>query len=148
MRGLFNSCVFCDMCLVYTDRAVYVIGGTTHTPTTFNDMWKFDLSSRTWCRCVTGGKYPTPKALASIVQYKDNFVLFGGWAHPPPYPLMQPWRIFDELHIYNVPTNKWSQIVSTQSPHPCAGHSASVHGDVMIVFGGRTFNQEEQSYPM
>ena len=42
-------------------------------------MWKFDLTSRTWSRILASGKYPTPKALATFVQYKDKFVLFGGW---------------------------------------------------------------------
>jgi len=111
-------------------------------------MWRFDLNSRTWSRCLASGQYPSPKALASFVRYKDNLVLFGGWSHPAPYPLMQPWRIFDELHIYNFSTNRWSQIVTAYSPHPSAGHSASIHKDKMIVFGGRTFDQKEQSYPI
>ncbi|CAL8111450.1 unnamed protein product [Orchesella dallaii] len=145
-----GSCIserFGHMCGYY-DKAIYVVGGTTNTPTTFNDMWKFDLSNRLWSRCLASGQYPTPKALASIVQYKDNLVLFGGWAHPPPYPLMQPWRIFDELHIYNFGTNKWTCIVTNNSPHPSAGHSASVHDDKMVVFGGRTFDKQEQSFPI
>jgi hypothetical protein len=71
------------------DKNVYVFGGTTYTPTTFNDMWRFDLNEHRWCRCLARGQYPTPKALSSSVIYKDCLVLFGGWAHPPPYPIMQ-----------------------------------------------------------
>jgi len=126
----------------------YLTAGTTHTPTTFNDLWKFDLNTHEWSRCMAGGQYPAPKALASMVQYKDNLVYFGGWAHPPPYPIMQPWRIFDELHMYNVTTNRWTHVVTTSTPFPCAGHSASVHGDQMVVFGGRTFNKTEEAYPL
>jgi len=35
------------------------------------------------------GTYPTPKACASLVAYKDTLILFGGWSHPTPYPLHQ-----------------------------------------------------------
>lgn len=39
--------------------------------------------------CNFLGTYPSPKACASLVAYKDNLVLFGGWSHPTPYPLHQ-----------------------------------------------------------
>jgi F-box protein 42 len=62
---------------------------------------------------------------------------------------MQPWRIFDELHIYNFTSNRWALVIgSINSPFPTAGHSASIVGDSMVVFGGRIFNQTEQSYPL
>nr|CAH7736644.1 unnamed protein product [Callosobruchus chinensis] len=63
-------------------------------------------------------------------------VLFGGWAYPPSYPLYQSWHLFDELHVYDVPENRWLSMVSAYGPPPTAGHSASVVGDWMIVVGG------------
>ena len=77
--------------------------------------------------------------------FKMFFIFY---SHPPPNPPFQPMRIFDELHMYDIPTKKWSQVITSRSPHPSAGHSASVHGDLMIIFGGRNFNQKEPSYPM
>ncbi|XP_014344012.1 F-box only protein 42 isoform X2 [Latimeria chalumnae] len=80
--------------------------------------------------------YPSPKAGATLVVYKDLLVLFGGWTRPSPYPLHQPERFFDEIHTYSPSKNWWNCIVTTHGPPPMAGHSSSVIGDKMIVFGG------------
>jgi F-box protein 42 len=89
----YKSCILClgDQMILncLLDKCLYIVGGTTHTPTTFNDMWRFELGSQRWFRCLPGGQYPTPKALASGIVYKNNFVVYGGWSHPSPYPLMQ-----------------------------------------------------------
>lgn len=68
---------------------MYVFGGCTSTCTTFNDLWKLDLSSRKWDRLLSMGSYPSPKACATLVYYKNSLVLFGGWTHPSPLPLHQ-----------------------------------------------------------
>jgi len=116
---------------------MYVFGGCTCTSTTFNDLWKLDLGTREWSRILTMGSYPSPKACATMVNYKQSLILFGGWTHPSPYPLHQAWRTFNELHIYDVPTNRWRYISSpTLSPPAMAGHACTVHGDKMVVFGG------------
>lgn len=122
----------------YYDKSLYLFGGCTATNTTLNDLWRFDLATREWIRPLAMGTYPYPKACASLVVYKDNLVLFGGWSHPTPFPLHQAARFFSELHIYKPSTNRWSHIttLSHQSPQPIAGHSASVIGDYMVIFGG------------
>ncbi|XP_010155431.1 PREDICTED: F-box only protein 42-like, partial [Eurypyga helias] len=85
---------------------------------------------------VFGGSYPSPKAGATLVVYKDLLVLFGGWTRPSPYPLHQPERFFDEIHTYSPSKNWWNCIVTTHGPPPMAGHSSCVIEDKMIVFGG------------
>ncbi|XP_060056854.1 F-box only protein 42 isoform X2 [Erinaceus europaeus] len=80
--------------------------------------------------------YPSPKAGATLVAYKDLLVLFGGWTRPSPYPLHQPERFFDEIHTYSPSKNWWNCIVTTHGPPPMAGHSSCVVDDKMIVFGG------------
>lgn len=68
---------------------MYVFGGCTATWTTFNDLWQLDLGTRTWVRPITMGSYPSPKACATMLYYKNSLILFGGWSHPSPYPLHQ-----------------------------------------------------------
>lgn len=68
---------------------MYVFGGCTATSTTFNDLWRLDLDTRTWVRPITMGSYPSPKACATMLYYKKSFVLFGGWSYPSRYPLHQ-----------------------------------------------------------
>ncbi|KAG5835602.1 hypothetical protein ANANG_G00245730 [Anguilla anguilla] len=79
---------------------------------------------------------PIPKSRATLVMYRDLLVLFGGWTRPSPYPLHQPERFFDEIHTYSPSKNWWNCIVTTHGPPPMAGHSSSVIGGTMVVFGG------------
>ncbi|CAL1547573.1 unnamed protein product [Lymnaea stagnalis] len=122
----------------YHDGSMYIFGGCTSTNTTFNDLWRFDLTTRQWIRPVAMGTYPSPKACATMVVYNGTLVLFGGWSHPIPYPNPhQSAHYFSELHVYSPSTNRWSHILSLgQEPEALGGHSASVVGHLMVVFGG------------
>ncbi|XP_005107767.1 F-box only protein 42 [Aplysia californica] len=121
----------------YWNGAMYVFGGCTSTNTTFNDLWIFDLTSRQWIRPVAMGSYPSPKACATMVVYNGNLVLYGGWSHPIPYPLHQSAHYFSELHVYSPVSNRWSHVLSLGvEPEALGGHSASVAGHLMIIFGG------------
>ncbi|KAK6177457.1 hypothetical protein SNE40_015553 [Patella caerulea] len=125
-------------CACYYDKSLYVCCGCTVTNTTFNDIWRFDLTTRQWVRPLAVGAYPSPKGCASMVVYKDYLILYGGWSHPTPYPLHQTSKFFSELDMFNPETNRWSHItlLSTYTPPPTAGHSASIVGDSMVIFGG------------
>ena len=45
------------------------------------------------------GTYPSPKACASLVVYKDSLILFGGWSHPTPYT-------FHQVRLKSMPASK------------------------------------------
>lgn len=115
---------------------MYVFGGCTTSLTTFNDLWKIDLTTKKKSRVVTTGNYPTPKSHATMVVWRDSLVLFGGWTSPCIYPLHQQGILFDELHIYNSTQNTWKQLYFWNPPPATAGHSATLHGDIMVCFGG------------
>lgn len=121
---------------VVHENAMFIFGGGSANSTTFNDLWKFDLSRRQWVRPLAVGTYPSPKACASMVCYQNQLIVFGGWRHPSEYPPYQPWRLFDELHVYNIKDNSWTKVKPMDGPPPMTGHSASIHRNVMIVFGG------------
>ena len=113
--------------------------GCTSTSTTFNDLWRLDPTTREWSKPLATGAYPSPKACATFVKSKPGeLILFGGWSHPSPYPLHQSWRLFNELHTYDISNMRWTQITPGTSlkPPTMAGHSATVHKGRMIVFGG------------
>lgn len=122
---------------------MYVYGGGS-SATTFNDLWRFDLSTRQWHRPLSTGTYPTPKACASIVAHGDRLIVFGGWCHPSANQLHQSWRLFNELHSYSIGARVWTHHAVAdggRGPPPMTGHSVSVHRDRMVVFGG--FQQQE-----
>ncbi|XP_029105307.1 F-box only protein 42-like isoform X1 [Scleropages formosus] len=125
-------------CYYDLNQSMYVFGGCTQSScnAAFNDLWRLDLNSKEWIRPLASGSYPSPKAGATLVVYQDLLVLFGGWTRPSPYPLHQPERFFDEIHTYSPSKNWWNCIVTTHGPPPMAGHSSSVIGSNMIVFGG------------
>ncbi|CAK9809899.1 F-box only protein 42 [Anthophora plagiata] len=118
------------------ENSMYVFGGCTATCTAFNDLWRLDLDTRTWVRLITMGSYPSPKASATMLYYKKSFILFGGWSHPSPHPLHPEWKLFNELHVYSIESNKWIVINTLETPPPTSAHSASIHKNYMIVFGG------------
>lgn len=118
------------------ENNMYIFGGCTTNATSFNDLWRFDLSKRQWMRPLATGTYPVPKAYTSMVHYKDCLVVFGGWTYPSHSQYYQNVTMFNEIHFYCVNTNKWALINAINSPPPMAGHSACIKGDEMIVFGG------------
>ncbi|XP_042334297.1 F-box only protein 42 [Sceloporus undulatus] len=125
-------------CYYDPNQSMYVFGGCTQSScnAAFNDLWRLDLNSKEWIRPLASGSYPSPKAGATLVVYKDLLVLFGGWTRPSPYPLHQPERFFDEIHTYSPSKNWWNCVVTTHGPPPMAGHSSCVIRDKMVVFGG------------
>lgn len=134
------ACVF--------ENNMYVFGGCTTNATSFNDLWRFDLSKRQWVRPLATGTYPVPKAYTTMVHHKDSLIVFGGWTYPSLSHYYNQLTMFNEIHFYDVQANKWLLMNAINSPPPIAGHSACMKNDEMVVFGGLTqspaFNHEIQ----
>ncbi|KAL3117101.1 hypothetical protein niasHT_007504 [Heterodera trifolii] len=117
--------------------AVYIFGGCTNTYTAFNDLWLFDLSRREWERVmVARPPLPSPKALASMVRFGDNLLLFGGFSKSSMNPIHQTNTFYNELHLFNTASTCWEEIISENTAPHLAGHSASIVSNFMLVFGG------------
>lgn len=58
------------------ENSMYVFGGCTCAMTTFNDLWRLDLSKRQWIRPVAMGTYPSPKACSSLTRYEDMLSMY------------------------------------------------------------------------
>lgn len=120
--------------------------------TTFNDLWSLSLNDKTWSKPLTSGNYPPPKACASMVSYQSKLYLFAGWTHCSAYPLNQDWKLFNDLHEFDLVQNKWRLVKPTNAdqsvPPPLAGHAASVIGNRMIVYGGLLYSQGTNFNPI
>lgn len=121
-------------CRVEND--LYIFGGLSGTSTSYNDLWLFNLSQKTWCRPLCNGSFPSPKAAATLVSYDKKILLYGGYSHPYSY-LHQQVAFFDEMHIFCTITSQWNQVHFFQEAPKLAGHTASILNNFkMIFFGG------------
>ena len=50
--------------------------------------------------------------------------------------LYQASRFFNQLNRYCPESNRWTHIVTVDSPDGIAGHGATIVNDTMVVFGG------------
>ncbi|KRY30859.1 F-box only protein 42 [Trichinella spiralis] len=121
----------------YLQGNVYVIGGFTKDQTLYNDVWKFDLSSRQWKHVLFVGELTLPTIGSTLVPYKHFLIQFGGCKadccrnpYGDSYVLLS-----NDLSIYNVKQNTCSVKRDISAPK-LACHTASVVGDLMIIFGG------------
>ncbi|XP_012061808.1 PREDICTED: F-box only protein 42-like [Atta cephalotes] len=48
----------------------------------------------------------------------------------------EQWKLFNELHVYCIKSNKWTAINTLETPPPTSAHSATIHRNLMVVFGG------------
>lgn len=156
------------------EKYLYIFGGSgSGSPqgSTFNDIFRLDLSTRTWEKIKAEGLLPAPRECCSFVSYKDQhvpqkkkkfgssnnnkndskplkkknkIVMFGGWCQPPSERHMRVTaRFFDDTQIFHVDELKWERLNYKEKdsyPTARAGHSASVIGNQMVIFGGSQRN--------
>lgn len=124
-------------CYHESSKSMLVFGGCTTDYTVFNDLWQFDLSSRIWKRVVIRrSPFPSPKALASLVSYGDDVILYGGFSKSYPNPIRHISKYYDELHLFKFSEQRWIELIAENEGPKLAGHSAVIVDDSMIVFGG------------
>lgn len=71
----------------------------------------FLKSKREWQRVmITSGELPHSKALASLVVYKNYLILYGGFSKSSMNPIHQTTTFFDEIHLYDVKSNRWELV--------------------------------------
>lgn len=143
---------------VILGQYMYVFGGgssESNAGSTFNDLYKLDLSNYTWQKVKTEGLLPAPRESGTMVSYKQRpskhlyrtipykgkLILFGGWCQPPPGAILVGPRFFEDTQIFHVHDSRWQRInVDNNFPTPRAGHGASVVGNKMVIFGGSQRN--------
>ncbi|PAV64984.1 hypothetical protein WR25_19624 isoform D [Diploscapter pachys] len=122
----------------------------------FNDLWKLDLVTMHWSRVVVPAPpYPLPKSMATMVVWKvfsvfffylnslflfqNEIVLYGGFRPLPEQSVHRTYQTppsLCEVHIFNPAVKQWRQL-NTNTDGPClAGHTATISGNLMIVYGG------------
>ncbi|KAI9843168.1 MAG: Negative regulator of mitotic exit [Thelocarpon superellum] len=121
---------------------IYIFGGQVEGYF-FNDLVAFDLNalqkaSNKWEMLVLNsndggpppGQIPPARTNHTIVTWEDQLYLFGG---------TNGLQWFNDVWTYDPATNAWTQLDCIgYIPAPREGHAATLVGDVMYIFGGRT----------
>ncbi|CAG7822338.1 unnamed protein product [Allacma fusca] len=91
---------------------------------------------------INKGKEPKPRSGHRIVCDEGNFYSFGGYLEiTVPFNNFENAQgiqhLFEELWKFNVSTQHWEYLPTEgETPKELASHSAVMHGDYMVVFGG------------
>eukprot|EP00667_Euglena_gracilis_P000173 EG_transcript_173 len=101
-----------------------------------NDVVLFDLQPpAAHCKgvfCSAGSeKAPAPRVFHTAALWHSHMIVFGGWSAKTKGPV-------NDLFVWDCEKQTWSGSVDTAGvpPSPRMSHSAVVHGDRMVVFGG------------
>lgn len=93
-----------------------------------NSVYSLNLSNEKWKMAHTT-QAPRGRSNHSAIVYKDHMYIFGG-TNDEGEKMNDLWKL--DLRTY-----AWEEIASTgEVPSSRSGHSAVVHTDLMIVFGG------------
>ena len=97
------------------------------------NLWTLELKTMRWDPVIPRGD-DQPEARddhTAVIYNNTSMVVFGGF--------VDGGERTNEIWRYFFKDNRWERIIpqTALAPKPRAGHSASVMGSQMIVFGGR-----------
>ncbi|KAK9802311.1 putative BTB domain-containing protein [Seiridium cardinale] len=116
---------------------LYVFGGrilsrSRPAPLT-SDLYELDLIRRHWTKLETSGDIPPPRYFHSVCALGDTkLVCYGGMSPTPSQstsgnPEQQPEVIvMSDIFIYDVPSKKWTQIPTQDTPQGRYAHCACI----------------------
>jgi F-box protein 42 len=128
-----------------------IFGGCSSTNTVYNDLFVFCLEEQKWSKVTTSGFTPVPRECATLVSYWTKntciMILFGGCCQPPRSLMPSNGKFFNDVQILNFVDQHWTGMRADESyPCPRAGHSASVIGNTMVIFGGAQSEKRSDLY--
>nr|XP_054758549.1 rab9 effector protein with kelch motifs-like [Lytechinus pictus] len=113
-------------------NSVFVFGGSKNLRW-FSDMHILDLATMKWSLVEAAGEAPT-RAYHSATFFRNELYVFGG-VYPNPDP--QPDGCSNDVVIFNPESKSWYKPVTMGTkPKPRSGHSATLLGDQLVIFGG------------
>lgn len=109
---------------------MFIFGGS-NGENPLNDMFAFNLVSKTWNKIDESGEIPTPREGHSGVALLDRyFFIFGGWDGK---------NIFQNCYLFDSITKKWKilEYLPGSEPLPRESHSCALLRDKIYIFGGQ-----------
>jgi len=118
--------------VAYNNKA-YLWGGRNDEFGASKRLYEYSPVSNSWlCVEVDGGFIPPARDGHSAVIWEDKMIIFAGFEEDNQ-------RFSQETFMFDFTQNKWSEL-KTQGTPPCHRdfHAATMLGDNMYVFGGRS----------
>ncbi|XP_071832565.1 uncharacterized protein [Apostichopus japonicus] len=113
-------------------KLVYVFGGSKNVRW-YNDLFVLDVTKNKWSLIETTGKAPT-RAYHTSTLYRGELFVFGGIY---PNPNLEPDSCSNDLYIFSSVNKSWYEpLVFGSKPKARSGHSATLLGDKLVIFGG------------
>ena len=111
----------------------YIFGGRDINRRKMNDMYRvrldFEDTEQEWELVDNYGDIPEPLAEHKGVLYNSNFYVFGG--------VNQSEEVSNTLYVYSIEDQRWTKFEYDENKiPPRTGHSMSLLGDKIVIFGG------------
>lgn len=122
--------------LTLVGRKLYLFGGAhstgTRDTTGFCDLHELDLDTMVWREVEANSQLPLPCYGHSATYIGNNKILmFGG----------KGFAVTNNINIFNITTNEWKEHTFSGNPLKKRwGHSASLHGNLLVLYGGKGDN--------
>jgi len=115
-----------------------VFGGRASKSVYCADIFMYNFETRMWHKLQTTGAAPSARAGHSAVMYKNQMVVFGGYAFQN-----QEKVYFNSIHVLDMGSLTWRKVAINAHvmPQPRCGHVAAVYEALdksikMLTFGG------------
>jgi hypothetical protein len=118
---------------------LYIFGGQLND-TFFDDLISYDLTTLQspnshWNFIKPTSPTPPARTNHTVITHDDKLYLFGGTDG-------KNW--YNDTWCYDPAFNTWKELNCTGFvPEPCEGHAATIVGDIMYVFGGRSRESQD-----
>src|SRR5690606_12349119 len=105
-------------CAVAVDYFIYLYGGVNEDGCAMNTLHKLDVNTMNWEEIECKGSIPAKRSAMSLVHYSNKLYMFGGYDQQGDTD-----RFYDDLHCFDLETNKWMELSLSGAPSARCCHS-------------------------
>ncbi len=94
-----KPCPRVGMTASYYGGDLYMLNGADEDNDKCNDMWKFNVASKTWTKTEPKGDFPVGRQGSTMGIMDDKMVMFGG--------IIEVTKESDEVFVFDFVTQEW-----------------------------------------
>ena len=124
--------------VVTFNTGVYVFGGD-NGKAMLNDLLRFDVKEKSWCRAFSTGTPPAPRYHHSAVVHEEAMAMYVFGGYTGDLHSNSNLRNKNDLFEYKFDTTQWNEVrtpVGSPKPVPRSAHGAAIYKSQMYIFAG------------